>query len=379
MVSKEQKRRFNAGVRSWLQRTLHIDKPYQTIRVQTWTAAKSIFSAHGTDWIFRGQSNSEWNLATAFEREVTPRAELLVRRNKMYQSSDVSYSLLRTEDVLLKAFKRAAHLYLKDADLPSHTLDWLALMQHFGVPTRLLDFTVSPYVASFFAFAKRDNTEYRSLWMFNASAVNYFTGFLSTRDVIRRAAFIKSIRSSDNTLSWSLELMQSRLGIDRITSRSSLMSRLADAPYFDAYLAASNNSQRMVLPMRGFTSNERMLVQQGLFIMPTDLSVDFMSNFRAMQAKLLDLDYTPSMFQRMKEVTRSEPLLYKILIPGKLRAEVLDDLYRMNISYASLFPGLEGYARSLSERLFLEADPAVMEIRDQVWSPYIDDMDDANS
>lgn len=43
--------------------------------------------------------------------------------------------------------------------------------------------------------------------------------------------------------------------------------------------------------------------------------------------------------------------LVKVIVPKALKAQLLSRLFKMNISAQSLFPGIDGYCRSLGERL----------------------------
>ena len=89
-------------------------------------------------WHFRGVLEN-WPLETALER---------AGRHWRIPMSD----LPQIEKAMLREFKRA---YPPDASAlapdDNDTLAWLALMQHHGAPTRLLDWTYSPFVAAFFA------------------------------------------------------------------------------------------------------------------------------------------------------------------------------------------------------------------------------------
>ncbi len=92
-------------------------------------------------WIFRGVRNESYPLESSLDRKINSRGK------EGYVERRIA------EDYLLRRFKKAAHHFIKASMIPANTdkLEWLALMQHYGVPTRLLDFTRSPYVACFFA------------------------------------------------------------------------------------------------------------------------------------------------------------------------------------------------------------------------------------
>ncbi len=90
------------------------------------------------EWIFRGHENLNWPLQTSFER--------------MFDETGKDYlEAQEMEIALIKKFQREAHYY----GIPSFDYlnipEWLSIMQHYGAPTRLLDWTHSPWVGAFFA------------------------------------------------------------------------------------------------------------------------------------------------------------------------------------------------------------------------------------
>lgn len=82
---------------------------------------------------YRGQADSDWGLSPRLYRE----------------------GLFDKEGVLISEFLRVAPEYFKGM---SH-FDALVKMQHYGLPTRLLDTTQNPLVALFFACCDKDNAD----------------------------------------------------------------------------------------------------------------------------------------------------------------------------------------------------------------------------
>ena len=134
------------------------DRRHETGSWSDFVETVSAFSGtHELDqrWYFRGQANASWSLTPSLRRVV---GQIDVRE------------ALKIEDLALERFKREARLRAPVEDLPGGSgtsLEWLALMQHHGCPTRLLDWTSSPYVAAYFAVHDLRNCS-GSVWIFPA-------------------------------------------------------------------------------------------------------------------------------------------------------------------------------------------------------------------
>lgn len=96
----------------------------------------------GAIWLYRGQAEADWPLVPSVGRDPT---------------------LMHAERELFAAWKRDAVQYLDPA--PPTEWDWLAVAQHHGLATRLLDWTGNPLVAAFFAASQQMPTE-AVVWAF---------------------------------------------------------------------------------------------------------------------------------------------------------------------------------------------------------------------
>ena len=105
---------------------------------------------HGTEVWWRGHADSTWNLVPGVYRG---------SRNELYERN-ITLRFWRS------APTRHARCPARD-DLSA----WIQLMQHYRLPTRLLDWTQSPLVALFFAVTELPSTA-GAIWALSPFALN---------------------------------------------------------------------------------------------------------------------------------------------------------------------------------------------------------------
>lgn len=120
-------------------------------------------------FVFRGQADSSWKLESTLER--------VIGKNWSAESAT------KFEEHSYNEFRSKYHIYNQNEHTPSSKLSWLSVMQHYGVPTRLLDFTESPYVALYFALESYSPLSGRD---FSIYAIDYTAVMEKSIDFIKQ-------------------------------------------------------------------------------------------------------------------------------------------------------------------------------------------------
>jgi len=256
-------------------------------------------------WAFRGQSDQSWELSTKFEREA-----------KKYQCD--SYFFKNREMTILRDFQRKAHHYVQNLPAPENYIEWLSLIQHYGGPTRLLDFTYSYYVAAFFAMEA--SVVDSAIWAVNINKWMKHLSKITDFNMIEKGYGYED--TIDQTNHWAETVIKERRNAD------------------------------IVYVVEPFQQHERISIQQGLFLFPGNIEKPFEHNLCSVfQLDFKNLSAENSLDLKCSEINKldsSDISIMKIVIPYSLHSKALTDLFKMNVTAATLFPGLDGFSRSLS-------------------------------
>lgn len=190
-------------------------------------------------------------------------------------------------------------------DIPA----WLEIAQHFGVPTRLLDFTQNPLVALYFACSDLRNTQ-ASVWIINEPAYNkIFFGELP---------IVQASKS---------QLVVSKIVTDEIVQQN--------------FMQHDNNSYiQYPWIYKPYYHEERMNLQSSIFML-----------WGANRRKLTDF-MQPSYYMSDVDLVENKDtgVIGYILIPGDKKRSIIEQLNLCGINEKFIYPGLDGVGRYIKKK-----------------------------
>ncbi len=225
------------------------------------------------DYVYRGVSDGNYPLITTLNREC---------------SHDLSL-----ETNIIRSFKKYGFDELKDID---SFWQMLATGQHFGLPTRLLDWTYSPLVAAHFVTVNlNDYDKDGAIYCIDTN-----DSVKTLPDKLKQEVLMK------NTSTFTVN------GLEKNAKNLSELQSLSDKPFYLFFEPASGDN--------------RMINQYSLFSVCSD-------------PKIL-----------ISDLCNEDSSLYKIIIPKENKLEIRDKLDYINISERVIYPGLDSVCSWIARR-----------------------------
>lgn len=261
------------------------------LRANSWAELQEVLFADAWDseleryrsrCAYRGMADSGQSLKTSLMRLGGPYDEL--------------------ERHLLRNFRKYAHRSVVERDSLWH---WLSVAQHYGLPTRMLDWTYSPYIALHFATT--------DLAQFDRDGVIWAVNYVHAHELLPEALTERLRQEGANV--FTTEMLSKTIGtFEELES-------LSPEPY--------------VLFLEPPSIDDRIVNQFAFF--------SIASNAR------LELD----------QWLRGHPKMWsRITFPADLKWEIRDKLDQANITERVLLPGLDGLSRWLTRHYSPKSPPA---------------------